>query len=63
MPTIGNNNILVDRSIKLVVKEDFEQEACLNVFEVVKKVKIFGKYYLRAKNKAKHTQHLSLIHI
>ena len=54
----GGRKVFIDRSIKkkketilLEVPKDYEPDEYLNGFEVIKKVKRFGKYYALVKNK------------
>ncbi|MGM9935052.1 hypothetical protein [uncultured Clostridium sp.] len=58
MPARNRKKVFVDRSIKkkketilIEVPKDAELGEYLNGFEVIKKVKRFGKYYAKVKNK------------
>ena len=58
MPARNRKKVFVDRSIKkkketilIEVPKDAEIGEYLNGFEVIKKVKRFGKYYAKVKNK------------
>lgn len=58
MPARNRKKVFVDRSIKkkketilIEAPKDAELGEYLNGFEVIKKVKRFGKYYAKVKNK------------
>lgn len=58
MPIRRKKNVFIDRSIKkkketilIEVPKNSEIGEYVNGFEVIKKVKRFGKYYVKVKNK------------
>lgn len=58
MPVWRKKNPFVDRSVKkkketilIEIPKDAEVGEYVNGFEVIKKVKRFGKYYVKVKNK------------
>ncbi|WP_294374151.1 hypothetical protein [uncultured Clostridium sp.] len=58
MPIRRKKNVFIDRSIKkkketilIEVPKNAEIGEYVNGFEVIKKVKRFGKYYVKVKNK------------